>query len=215
VILTADSGSSTNWWARQLKLRKGMMASLSGTLATMGPGTPYAIAAKFAYPERPVIAVVGDGAFQMNGLNEMITVKKYWEEYWQETPTLVFCVFNNQDLNQVTWEQRVLAGDPRNPATQQIPDVPYAKWAELLGLKGIHCDDPDSMADAWREALSADRPCILEVVTDREIPPLPPHIRMQQAQHMMKAIAGGDEDMGGMLIKSAKGKLAEFKESLT
>jgi pyruvate dehydrogenase (quinone) len=214
-IVTADSGSSTNWWARQLKLRKGMMASLSGTLATMGPGTPYAIAAKFAYPERPVIAVVGDGAFQMNGLNELITVKKYWEEYWKETPTLVFCVFNNQDLNQVTWEQRVLAGDPRNPATQQIPDVPYARWAELLGLKGIHCDDPDSMADAWREALSADRPCILEVVTDREIPPLPPHIRMQQAQHMMKAIAGGDEDMGGILIKSAKGKLAELKESLT
>ncbi len=213
-IVTADSGSSTNWWARQLKLRKGMLASLSGNLATMGPGTPYAIAAKFAFPERPVIAVVGDGAFQMNGMNEMLTVKKYWEEYWRDTPTLVFCVFNNQDLNQVTWEQRVLTGDPRNPATQQIPDFPYAKYAELVGLKGVYCDDADSMAEAWREALAADRPCILEVVVDREIPPLPPHISLQQAEKMAKAIAGGDEGSVGMMLKSAKGKLAEFKESL-
>lgn len=213
-IVCADSGSSTNWWARQLKLRKGMLASLSGNLATMGPGTPYAIAAKFAFPERPVVAIVGDGAFQMNGMNEMLTVKKYWEQYWRDTPTLVFCVFNNQDLNQVTWEQRVLVGDPRNPATQQIPDFPYAKYAELVGLKGVYCDDAGSMADAWREALSADRPCILEVVVDREIPPLPPHISLQQAEKMAKAIAGGDEDSVGMMRKSAMGKLAEFKESL-
>jgi pyruvate dehydrogenase (quinone) len=213
-IICADSGSSTNWWARQLKLRKGMKASLSGTLATMGPGTPYAIAAKFAFPERPVIAVVGDGAFQMNGMNEMLTVKKYWEEYWKSTPTLVFCVFNNQDLNQVTWEQRVLSGDPRNPATQQIPDFPYSKYAELVGLKGVYCDDADSMADAWREALAADRPCVLEVVTDREIPPLPPHITIEQAKQMMKALAGRDQDSVGMMTKAARGKLVEFKESL-
>jgi pyruvate dehydrogenase (quinone) len=213
-IICADSGSSTNWWARQLKLRKGMKASLSGTLATMGPGTPYAIAAKFAFPERPVIAVVGDGAFQMNGMNEMLTVKKYWEEYWKSTPTLVFCVFNNQDLNQVTWEQRVLSGDPRNPATQQIPDFPYSKYAELVGLKGVYCDDADSMADAWREALAADRPCVLEVVTDREIPPLPPHITIEQAKKMMKALAGRDQDSVGMMTKAARGKLVEFKESL-
>jgi pyruvate dehydrogenase (quinone) len=213
-IICADSGSSTNWWARQLKLRKGMKASLSGTLATMGPGTPYAIAAKFAFPERPVIAVVGDGAFQMNGMNEMLTVKKYGEEYWKSTPTLVFCVFNNQDLNQVTWEQRVLSGDPRNPATQQIPDFPYSKYAELVGLKGVYCDDADSMADAWREALAADRPCVLEVVTDREIPPLPPHITIEQAKKMMKALAGRDQDSVGMMTKAARGKLVEFKESL-
>jgi pyruvate dehydrogenase (quinone) len=215
-VVTADSGSSTNWWARELKLRKGMLASLSGNLATMGPGTPYAIAAKFAYPERAVVAIVGDGAFQMNGMNELITVKRYWESHLKKGGApLVFCVFNNQDLNQVTWEQRVLAGDPRNPATQQIPDFPYAKYAELLGFRGLRTEDGEEVGDLWREALATiDRPVVLEVVTNREFPPLPPHIQMQQAQHMMKAILKGDEDRVGMMEKSLRGKLAEFTESL-
>src|SRR4051794_19890196 len=137
-IIAADSGSSTNWFARNLRLRKGMMASLSGTLATMGCGVPYAIGAKFAHPDRPVIALVGDGAMQMNGLNELITIAKYWKRW--SSPTLVVCVFNNQDLNQVTWEQRVLAGDPKFPATQQIPDFQYARFAELIGLNGVRVD---------------------------------------------------------------------------
>jgi pyruvate dehydrogenase (quinone) len=215
-IVTADSGSSTNWWARDLKLRKGMKASLSGNLATMGPGTPYAIAAKFAYPERAVVAIVGDGAFQMNGMNELLTVKRYWDSHLKQgNAPLVFCVFNNQDLNQVTWEQRVLTGDPRNPATQQIPDFPYAKYAELVGFKGIHCDRADDVAGAWREALSTiDTPVLLEVVTNREFPPLPPHIRLEMARQMTKAIASGDEDSVGMMVKAAKGKLTEFKETL-
>ena len=213
-IVAADSGSSTNWWARQLRLKKGNLASLSGTLATMGPGTPYAIAAKFAYPERPVIAFVGDGSFQMNGMNEMLTVAKYWEEYWAENPTLVFCVFNNQDLNQVTWEQRVLAGDPRFPGSQQIPDFPAAAYAELLGLAGVRCDDPDRMAGAWEAALQADRPCVLEVVVDRDVPPLPPHIRLDQAKKMGMALIGGDQDAGGILEHALKGKLAEVRQSL-
>jgi pyruvate dehydrogenase (quinone) len=215
-VVTADSGSSTNWWARELKLRKGMLASLSGNLATMGPGTPYAIAAKFAFPERAVVAIVGDGAFQMNGMNELITVKRYWDSHLKQGGApLVFCVFNNQDLNQVTWEQRVLAGDPRNPATQQIPDFPYAKYAELLGFRGLRTDDGEEVGDLWREALATtDRPVVLEVVTNREFPPLPPHIQMQQAQHMMKAILKGDEDRVGMMEKSLRGKLAEFTESL-
>ncbi len=215
-IVTADSGSSTNWWARQLKLRKGMLASLSGNLATMGPGVPYAIAAKFAFPARAVIAIVGDGAFQMNGMAEMLTVKRFWESHLvQGNAPLVFCVFNNQDLNQVTWEQRVLAGDPRNPATQQIPDFPYARYAELLGFKGLRCDDGDLLGEMWREALSTtDRPVIFEVVVDREAPPLPPHITLTQAQHMMKALAGGDEDRVGIMEKALKGKLEEVRESL-
>jgi pyruvate dehydrogenase (quinone) len=215
-VVTADSGSSTNWWARELKLRKGMLASLSGNLATMGPGTPYAIAAKFAYPERAVVAVVGDGAFQMNGMNEMLTVERYWDSHLKQgNAPLVFCVFNNQDLNQVTWEQRVLAGDPRNPATQQIPDFPYARYAELVGFKGLRCEDGDQLAGMWREALSTtDRPVILEVVVDREFPPLPPHIKLQQAHKMAKAIAGGDEDSIGMMQNALKGKYAEIKQSL-
>ena len=213
-IVTADSGSSTNWWARQLRLKKGNLASLSGTLATMGPGTPYAIAAKFAFPERPVIAFVGDGAFQMNGMNELITVAKYWEQYWRRNPTLVFCVFNNQDLNQVTWEQRVLAGDPRFPGSQQIPDFPAARYAELLGLAGIRCDDGDEIGSAWREALDIGRPCVLEVVVDREIPPLPPHITFDQAKRMGMALIGGDEDASGIVEHALRGKLSELKRSL-
>jgi pyruvate dehydrogenase (quinone) len=211
-ILTADSGSSTNWWARALKIRKGMLASLSGTLATMGPATPYAIAAKFAYPHRPVIAFVGDGSMQMNGLAELITVKRYWES-WQ-TPTLVFCVFNNQDLNQVTWEQRALAGDPKYPATQWIPDVPYHRVAELFGLKGIYCDSGDAVGAAWAEALAADRPCLLEVKVDPEVPPLPPHITTEQAKKMARAMVKGDPERVGVMEKSLLGKLQEFKESL-
>jgi len=211
-IVCADSGSSTNWFARDLKLRGGNRASLSGTLATMGPGTPYAIAAKFAYPSRPVIAFVGDGAFQMNGMNELITIKRY-EERLSDGP-FVFCVFNNQDLNQVTWEQRVLAGDPKYPGTQWIPSIPYAKYAELLGFRGIYCENGDEVGDAWEQALGAVGPCVLEVKTDPEVPPLPPHITRMQAEKMAKAMVKGDPERVGVMEKSLRGKLAEFKESL-
>ncbi len=194
-ILTADSGSGTNWWARHLKIRKGMRASLSGTLATMGPGTPYAIAARFAYPDRPVIAFVGDGAFQMNGMNEMITVKRYWDRL-AGGPPFVFCVFNNQDLNQVTWEQRAMAGDPKFPGSQYIPDVPYAQYAELLGLKGVFCDDPEKVGAAWDEALSCDRPVVLEFKVDQEIAPIPPHIMAEQGKKAAKAMMRDPEAPG-------------------
>jgi pyruvate dehydrogenase (quinone) len=212
-IVTADSGSSTNWFARHLRLRKGNLASLSGTLATMGPGVPYAIAAKFAHPDRPVVAFVGDGAFQMNGMNELITVKRYHER-WRANPTLVFCVFNNQDLNQVTWEQRVLSGDPKYPATQWIPNFPYAQYAELLGFVGIYCEDGDTVGSAWEQALAADRPCLLEVKVDPEVPPLPPHITFEQAEKMAKAMVKGDPERAGVMEKSLLGKLAELRESL-
>jgi pyruvate dehydrogenase (quinone) len=212
-IVTADSGSSTNWFARHLRMRKGNLASLSGTLATMGPGVPYAIAAKFAHPDRPVIAFVGDGAFQMNGMNELITVKRYHER-WHENPTLVFCVFNNQDLNQVTWEQRVLSGDPKYPATQWIPKFPYAQYAELLGFEGIYCENGDLVGSAWEQALAADRPCLLEVKVDPEVPPLPPHITFEQAEKMAKAMVKGDPERVGVMEKSLVGKLAELRESL-
>jgi pyruvate dehydrogenase (quinone) len=213
-IICADSGSSTNWLARQLKLKKGNKASLSGTLATMGNAVPYAIAAKFAYPERPVIAFVGDGAFQMNGMNELLTVTKYWERYWKDHPALVFCVFNNQDLNQVTWEQRALSGDPRFAGTQQIPDFPAARYAELIGLAGIRCDDGENLSAAWQAALHAGRPCVLEAVVDREVPPLPPHIKLDMAKKMGMALIGGDEDAGGIIEKSLRGKLAELRQKL-
>jgi pyruvate dehydrogenase (quinone) len=211
-IVAADSGSSTNWFARHVRLGKGNRASLSGNLATMGPGTPYGIAAKMAYPERPVIVFVGDGAFQMNGMNELITVKRYMDR-WSDK-RLIWCVFNNQDLNQVTWEQRVLAGDPKFMGTQWLPDFPYARYAELLGFTGIYCDDGDAMARSWQQALAADRPVVLEVKVDPEIPPLPPHITKMEAREMAKAMVKGDPERIGVMEKSLVGKLQEIKESL-
>ncbi|GHD93372.1 thiamine pyrophosphate-requiring protein [Streptomyces naganishii] len=211
-ILTADSGSGTNWWARHLKLRKGMQASLSGTLATMGPGTPYAIAARFAHPDRPVIAFVGDGAFQMNGMNEMITIKRYMDRLSGPAP-FIFCVFNNQDLNQVTWEQRAMAGDPKFPGSQYIPDVPYAQYAELLGLKGIYCDKPKKVGSAWDEALSAGRPVVLEFKVDDEIAPIPPHIMKEQGEKAAKAAVRDPEGLG-IAAKGMRQKLTEFAEHL-
>ncbi|MCO5997049.1 thiamine pyrophosphate-requiring protein [Actinoallomurus rhizosphaericola] len=210
-ILTADSGSSTTWWARQVKLRRGMKASLSGTLATMGPGTPYAIAAKFAYPDRPVIAFVGDGAFQMNGMNEMITVKRYLGRL-SRSP-LIFCVFNNQDLNQVTWEQRAMAGDPKFLGSQYIPDVPYHKWGELLGLTGIYCDDQDAVGDAWDRAFAAKGPVVLEFMVDREVPPMPPHIMWEQGKKAAKA-ALHDPEKVGIAVAGFRQKLAELYEAV-
>jgi pyruvate dehydrogenase (quinone) len=202
VILTSDSGSCANWYARDLKMRRGMMASLSGGLASMGAAVPYAIAAKFAHPDRPVISLVGDGAMQMNNMAELITVAKYWRQ-WSDHRWVV-CVFNNEDLNQVTWEQRVMEGDPKFNASQQIPNVPYHSFAELIGLKGIYVDRPDAMGAAWDEALAADRPVVLEVNADPEVPPLPPHITFEEAKHLTEALVTGDPNEGGVIMGAAK-----------
>ena len=155
-ILTSDSGSATDWWARHLRLRSGMKTALSGTLATMCPAMPYALAAKFAYPDRPVIAAIGDGAFQMLGINALIDIARYRDRWSNQQ--LVVLVLHNDDLNQVTWEQRVMSGDPKLEVSQTLPDFPYARYAELIGLKGIRVDSPDEVGPAWDEALSAGRP---------------------------------------------------------
>jgi len=210
-IITTDAGSAANWWSRHLRMRQGMQASLAGTLATMGPGTPYAISAKLAYPDRPVIAMVGDGVFQMNGLAEMITVKRYLDR--RSGSPLIFCVFNNQDLNQVTWEQRAMAGDPKFEGSQHIPDAPYAEWAKLLGLTGIRCDNPKDIGAAWDQALASEKPCVLEVVVSDEVPPIPPHIKKMQIKKAAKAMKKGDPEMFGIVEKGAKQKMHEFTES--
>ena len=208
VIVTSDSGSCANWYARDLKMRRGMMASLSGGLASMGAAVPYAIAAKFAHPDRPVIALVGDGAMQMNNMAELITVAKYWRQ-WSDHRWIV-CVFNNEDLNQVTWEQRVMEGNPKFDASQQIPNVPYHSFAELIGLKGIYVDRPDAMGAAWDEALAADRPVVLEVKTDPEVPPLPPHITLEDAKHLTETLIKGDSREGNIIRETAKQVLASL-----
>ncbi|SAL81898.1 thiamine pyrophosphate protein [Caballeronia terrestris] len=201
-IVTSDSGSCANWYARDLKVQRGMMCSLSGGLASMGAAVPYAIAAKFAFPARPVIALVGDGAMQMNNMAELITVSKYWKQW--SNPRWICMVLNNQDLNQVTWEQRVMEGDPKFEASQDIPSVPYHKFAELIGLKGIYVDDAERIGAAWDEALAADRPVVIEVKADPNVPPLPPHITMAQAKAFAMTLMKGDPDQGPMLLETAK-----------
>jgi pyruvate dehydrogenase (quinone) len=200
-IVTSDSGSCANWYARDYRVKRGQMASVSGGLASMGAAVPYAIGAKFAHPHRPVVALVGDGAMQMNNMAELITVQKYWER-WPDK-RLVTCVFNNEDLNEVTWEQRVMNGNPRYDASQDIPDVRYSKFAELIGLKGIFVDNPDDLGSAWEQALSADRPVVLEVKTDPEIAPLPPHVSLKQARKFMFALAK-DEDAAHVIRDTAR-----------
>ncbi len=205
VIMTGDSGSVANWYARDIKIRRGMMGSLSGGLASLGAATPYAMAAKMAYPDRPVIGFIGDGAMQMNGLNVMITVGKYWKQ-WSD-PRFIIMVLNNEDLNQVTWEERVQLGDGKTPLTQTIPNFPYARYAELIGLKGIFCDDPDKIADAWREALAADRPVIIEFKADPNVPPLPPHITLKDAKNFMTMMID-EPELGSVISNSAKQLIA-------
>jgi pyruvate dehydrogenase (quinone) len=197
VILTSDSGSCANWFARDIKMRAGMMASLSGGLASMGAAVPYAIAAKYAHPDRPVIGLVGDGAMQMNNMAELITVAKYWRDWADHR--FIICVFNNEDLNQVTWEQRVMEGDPKFEASQNIPDVPYHRFAELIGLKGLFVDRPEELGAAWDEALASDRPVLLEVKTDPEVPPMPPHLTFEQVKNLTMALVEGDPNQAGVI----------------
>lgn len=201
-ILTADSGSAANWYARDVKMRPGMMASLSGGLATMCPGVPYALAAKVNHPGRPVVAMVGDGAMQMLGNATLIDIKHQYKN-WKD-PRLAVLVLNNCDLNQVTWEQRVLSGDPKYPSSQDLPSFNYAQYAEMLGLEGIEVTRPDQVGPAWERALTADRPVVIDAHTDPDVPPLPPHLTYDQAKAYVSSIVKGDPDLIGVLTQSTK-----------
>jgi pyruvate dehydrogenase (quinone) len=207
-IVTADSGSSTNWYARQLRMRGQIRGSLSGTLATMGPGVPYAIGAKFAHPDRPVIALVGDGAMQMNGLAELITIAKY-QRLWSD-PRCVICVFHNNDLNQVTWELRAMGGAPKFEESQELPDVDYAGVARLFGLDAVAVDAPDELGPAWDQALSSDRPFLLDVRCDPEVPPIPPHATFEQFKSATEAVLKGDPGAWHLIMQGIKTKAQEF-----
>ena len=207
-IVASDSGSAANWYARHLQFRGQMRGSLSGTLATMGPGVPYAIGAKWAHPDRPAIALVGDGAMQMNGMAELITVKHYWQQ-WTD-PRLVVAVLHNGDLNQVTWEMRAMEGAPKFAASQSLPDVDFAAFARSLGLQGINVDTPDGVGPAWDAALAADRPTVLDVRCDPDVPPIPPHATFSQVKSAGQAILHGDEDSWGIVKQGVKQKVQEY-----
>ncbi len=201
-IVTSDSGSCCNWYARDWRVKAGQRGSVSGGLASMGAAVPYAIAAKFAHPTRPVVALVGDGAMQMNNMAELITIQKYWRR-WAD-PRLVVCVFNNGDLNEVTWEQRVMEGNPRFATTQDLPDVPYTRFAEMLGLGGVFVDAPDALGPAWDAALAADRPTVIEVKCDPNVAPFPPHLTFEQAKGFMSSIIKGDRGSAQVLKDTAR-----------
>ncbi|MEW2414456.1 thiamine pyrophosphate-requiring protein [Streptomyces sp. NPDC046866] len=207
-IITADSGSAANWYARHLRMRDGMRGSLSGTLATMGPGVPYAIGAKFAHPDRPAVALVGDGAMQMNGLAELLTAAKYHRE-WSD-PRLIVAVLNNQDLNQVTWEMRAMQGAPAFEPSQSIPDVPYAEVAALFGLDGERVESPDGVTAAWRRALDADRPYVIDFRTDPAVPPIPPHATWDQIKSAAASVLRGDSDRAAVVRQGFRAKVQEF-----
>jgi pyruvate dehydrogenase (quinone) len=207
-IVAGDSGSSTNWYARCLKFGPGVRGSLSGTLATMGPAVPYAIGAKFAHPDRPVIALAGDGAMQMNGLAELLTIRRYWRG-WSD-PRLVVCVFHNNDLAHVTWELRAMGGAPKFEESQALPEVSYADIARAMGLRAIAVDDPDQIGPAWDEALAAAEPTVLDMRTDPEVPPIPPHATYDQMKSMAEAILKGDPNGWHAISELTKTKAAEL-----
>jgi pyruvate dehydrogenase (quinone) len=207
-IVTADSGSAANWYARDIQLRDGMQGSLSGNLASMGAGVPYAIAAKFAHSDRPVFALMGDGAMQMNGLAELLTVARY-RERWADQRFYVLVLHNN-DLNQVTWEQRVLQGNPKYAASQDLPDFDYAGFANSVGLRGIRVETPEQVGPAWHEALTSDRPVVIDALCDPDVPPLPPHITLAQAKAFTFALGKGDSDSLGIAVQAIKQKVDEI-----
>lgn len=208
VIVTADSGSAANWYARQLRFRDGMRGSLSGTLATMGSAVPYGIGAKFGHPDRPVVALVGDGAMQMNGLAELITIARYRQQ-WSD-PRLIVAILHNNDLNQVTWEMRAMGGAPKFPDSQQLPDVDYAAFASTLGLAAETVTDPAQLGPAWERAFAADRPTVLDVYTDPNMPPIPPHATWEQFSDVTRSVLAGDPDAWDFVKQGVKTKLQEF-----
>jgi pyruvate dehydrogenase (quinone) len=207
-ILAADSGSAANWYARDLRFRAGVRGSLSGTLATMGPGVPYAIGAKYAHPDRPAIALVGDGAMQMNGLAELITIRRYFHQ-WRDQ-RLIVAVLHNNDLNQVTWELRAMGGAPKFEESQALPDISYAGFARSIGLEGIDVEKPDDIGPAWDRALSSSWPVVLDIRCDPDIPPIPPHAEFSQVKDMAEAVLKGDPDRVGVVRKGIKTKMAEL-----
>ncbi|MBE1577986.1 thiamine pyrophosphate-requiring protein [Amycolatopsis roodepoortensis] len=210
-IVTADSGSATNWYARNLRMRGRMRGTLSGTLATMGSGVPYAIGAKFANPDRPVIALVGDGAMQMNGMAELLTIARY-RELWSDQRCVV-CVFHNGDLNQVTWELRAMGGSPKFEPSQSLPEVSYSDFALEVGLGGIAVEDPARLGEAWDVALSADVPTVLDVRCDPEVPPIPPHATFEQVKAMTEAVLKGEPDAWHLVTQGIKTKMQELLPS--
>jgi pyruvate dehydrogenase (quinone) len=201
-LIAVDTGMSTTFFARALKVRHGMKVAVSGMLATMGPAISFAAAAKFAFPYRPALALVGDGAMQMLGINSLITVGKYWKR-WPD-PRFIVVVLNNGDLNMVSWELRALGGSPKLPQTQDVPPFDYAGYAELLGFTGLRIARPGDVQPALDQAFAARRPVLVDVHADPDVVALPPHATFEQTKKLFEALAKGDPDRGPVLRQLLK-----------
>ncbi len=201
-MVAVDCGTATSWYARDLSMRPSQLGSLAGLLLSMGGGMPYAIAAKNAHPDRPVLAIIGDGAMQMNGVNELITVKRYWEG-WAD-PRFVVLVLNNRDLSFVSWETRGTLGAKPDPASSSLPDVPYGDWAKLLGLDGARLEEPAEMEGVLDRAFAARRPFVIDAVVDPDIPLIPPHLTRDQVMKTAKAEFSGDPAFFGILEEGVR-----------
>ena len=201
-MVAVDCGTATSWYARDLSMRPSQLGSLAGLLLSMGGGMPYAIAAKMANPGRPLFAMIGDGAMQMNGVNELITVRRYWER-WPDSQFIVL-VLNNRDLSFVSWETRATLGAKPDPESSSLPDVPYAGWAQLLGLDGARIDRPDQVEDVLDRAFAADRPFVIDAVVDADVPLIPPHLTADEALKTAKAEFHGDPAFFGILTEGVR-----------
>ena len=209
-IVTADAGTTADWYGHHIRLRRGMLGDLSGRLATMLAAMPYAVAAKFAYPERPVICTIGDGAFQMLGMNELITVKKYLKTW--DNPQLIILVLHNDDLTQVSWEMRTEDGNPVWSTSQDVESIDYAAWAELVGFTGIRVTSDDQAAEAWDQAFANRGVTLIDAHTSKNVPPLPPHITAEFAKNTARALLKGDPNEFAVIKDSAKALLTEGVE---
>lgn len=199
VQVAVDVGSVTYWYARFLRLPTGAPAHLCSTLASMGSALPYGLAAKLARPDQPVVALAGDGAMQMNGLLELITVADRWPD-WAD-PRFVVLVLNNGDLSEVSWEQRESEGEPRFSTSQRVPPFRYAEYAEQLGLRGIQVTPGDELTDAWREAWAAGRPCLVEAIVDPDTPLLPPRQPQSVIDTMLHGLTEEGNELGAAMLR--------------
>jgi pyruvate dehydrogenase (quinone) len=206
-IVTADAGTTADWYGHHIRLRRGMLGDLSGRLASMLASMPYAVAAKFAHSDRTVICTIGDGAFQMLGMNELITIKKHMGSWMSQR--FIILVLHNNDLSQVSWEMRTEDGNPVWRTAQDVESVDYAGWAELLGFTAIRLTSDDDVATALDRAFAADSVVLIDAYTTRNAPPLPPHITREFAKQTGLALAKGDPFGAAVIKDSAQALIAE------
>jgi pyruvate dehydrogenase (quinone)/pyruvate oxidase len=198
-IISGDSGTNTSWVARQFPLRGSQMFSCSGTLATMAPGLPYAVAAKVAYPERQSIAFVGDGAFTML-MGEFATAVKY------NLPILCVIIKNNV-LGQIKWEQIVFLGNPEYGV--ELHEIDFAKFAEACGGLGFTVTEPDDLKPTFERAIASGRPAVVQVVVDPNEPPMPAKVTLRQAEHFAEAMIKGQPNRKQIALTLFRDKLSE------